>query len=296
MKLKNNLIVTLPDFAKHFDYNEFWENRRQFIRDMHPSKVYYWNNELLNAYDNIVLWINGGESAEDSIIKNGIRALEILISRPIGKDEIEDHKSLPDLSSQIIRVQAGTRLDLPSYTNETFDSINLRYHKIEVYGNSNKPAVVTIGTKDSITLYATEFTYVTEVENLFIEFLPTHIQNNIYDLSLVSEEGNFLSLLNVRTIFSGKQTAYKGVISFAVTDDGYIYIDTHGKPRIMSNRIMPLKFIFGHNEEAFYVKAKGNEAMILYKDGILKSTRMEPNNKIISASFDVECNINVTHI
>ena len=153
MKLKNNLIVTLPDFAKHFDYNEFWENRRQFIRDMHPSKVYYWNNELINAYDNIVLWINGGERAEESIIKNGIHALEILISRPIGKDEIEDHKNLPDLSSQIIRVQAGTRLDLPSYTNETFDSINLRYHKIEVYGNSNKPAVITIGTKDNITLY-----------------------------------------------------------------------------------------------------------------------------------------------
>ena len=197
MKLKNNLIVTLPDFAKHFDYNEFWENRRQFIRDMHPSKVYYWNNELINAYDNIVLWINGGERAEESIIKNGIHALEILISRPIGKDEIEDHKSLPDLSSQIIRVQAGTRLDLPSYTNETFDSINLRYHKIEVYGHSNKPAVITIGTKDSITLYAAEFTYVTEAENLFIEFLPTHIQNNIYDLSLVSEEGNFLSSLNI---------------------------------------------------------------------------------------------------
>ena len=221
--------------------------------------------------------------------------MEILISRPIGKDEIDNHKNLPDLSSQIIRVQAGTRLDLPSYTNETFDNINLRYHKIEVYGISNKPAVITIGT-DSITLYATEFAYVTEVENLFIEFLPTHIQNNIYDLSLVSEEGNFLSLLNVRTISSGKQTAYKGVISFAVTDDGYIYIDTHGKPRIMSNQIMPLKFRFGHNEEAFYVKAKGNEAMILYKDGILKSTRMEANNKVISASFDAECNINVKFI
>ena len=296
MKLKNNLIVTLPDFAKHFDYNEFWENRRQFIRDMHPSKVYYWDNKLRNAYDDIVLWINGGENAEESIIKNGIHALEILINRPIGKNEIEDHKSLPDLSSQIIRVQAGTRLDLPSYANETFDNIKLRYHKIEVHGQSDKPAVITIGIRDRITLYATEFVYVTEVEDLFIEFLPTHIQNNIYDLSLVSEEGNFFSLLNVRTIFSGKQTAYKGVISFAVTDDGYIYIDTHGKPRIMSNRIMPLKFIFGHNEEAFYVKAKGNEAMILYKDGILKSTRMDPNDKVISASFDIELNINVTHI
>jgi hypothetical protein len=272
MKLKNNLIVTLPDFAKHFDYNEFWENRRQFIRDMHPSKVYYWNNEQRNAYDNIVLWINGGESAEDSIIKNGIRALEILISRPIGKDEIEDHKSLPDLSSQIIRVQAGTKLDLPSYTNETFDSINLSYHKIEVYGNSNKPAVITIGTKDSITLYATEFTYVTEVENLFIEFLPTHIQNNLYDLNLIPEEGNFFSSLNVKSPFSGRPTSYKDIISFAVTDDGYIFIDSYGKPIIMSKQIMQQKLKFGNNKEAFYVKAKGTEVVILYKDGTIIST------------------------
>lgn len=286
MKLKNNLIVTLPDFAKHFDYNEFWENRRQFIRDMHPSKVYYWNNEQRNAYDNIVLWINGGESAEDSIIKNGIRALEILISRPIGKDEIEDHKSLPDLSNQIIRVQAGTRLDLPFYTNETFDSINLRYHKIEVYGNSNKPAIITIGSKDSITLYATEFTYVTEVENLFIEFLPTHIQNNIYDLSLVSEEGNFLSSLNVRNLFSAKQISYKDVISFALTDDGYIFIDSQGKPIIMSNSINELKFMLKYCGNAFYVKANEKYALILYKDGTLKSTYgNNTNNKVLYADI-----------
>ena len=286
MKLKNNLIVTLPDFAKYFDYNEFWENRRQFIRDMHPSKVYYWNNELLNAYDNIVLWINGGERAEESIIKNGIRALEILISRPIGKDEIEEHKSFPDLSSQIIRVQAGTRLDLPSYTNETFDSINLRYHKIEVYGNSNKPAVITIGTKDSVTLYATEITYVTEVENLFIEFLPTHIQNNIYDLSLVSEEGHFFSSLNVRNLFSAKQISYKDVISFALTGDGYIFIDSQGKPIIMSNSINQLKFMLKYNVNAFYVKANENHAVILYKDGTLKSTSGNIiTNKVVYADI-----------
>lgn len=286
MKLKNNLIVTLPDFAKHFDYNEFWENRRQFIRDMHPSKVYYWNNEQRNAYDNIVLWINGGESAEDSIIKNGIRALEILICRPIGKDEIEDHKSLPDLSNQIIRVQAGTRLDLPSYANETFDNIKLRYHKIEVHGQSDKPAVITIGIRDRITLYATEFVYVTEVEDLFIEFLPTHLQNSVYNLSLVSEEGNFFSSLNGRSLFSAEPISFKDVISFALTDDGYIFIDSHGKPIIMSNSIYQLKYMLKYNGNAFYVKANENHAVILYQDGTLKSTSGNIiTNKVVYASI-----------
>ena len=49
MKLRNTLIVTLPDFAKHFNFPEFWENRKQFVRDMHPDKVYYWNEALKNA-------------------------------------------------------------------------------------------------------------------------------------------------------------------------------------------------------------------------------------------------------
>ncbi len=286
MKLKNNLIVTLPDFAKHFDYNEFWENRRQFIRDMHPSKVYYWDNKLRNAYDDIVLWINGGESVEESIIESGIRALEVLINRPISKDEIDNHKNLPDLSSQIIRVQAGTRLVLPSYTNETFDNINLRYHKIEVYGISNKPAVITIGTKDSITLKATEFTYVTEVENLFIEFLPVHLQNNLYDLSLVSEDGNFFSSLNVRPKFTQRQILYKDIISFALTDNGYIFIDSQGKPIIMSNSINQLKFMLKYNGKAFYVKANENHAVILYKDGTLKSTSGDIiTNKVVYADI-----------
>lgn len=285
MKLKNNLIVTLPDFAKHFDYTEFWENRRQFVRDMHPSKVYYWNNELLNAYKNIALWINEGESAEESTRNNGIHALEILINRTIEKNEIEDHKSIPDLSSQIIRVQAGTRLDLPSYTNETFNTINLRYHKIEVYGNSNRPASITIGAKDSITLRATEFAYVTEVENLFIEFLPRHLQNNLYDLSLISDEGNFFSSLNVRNLFSARQISLKDVISFALTDDGYIYIDSQGNPIIMSESINALRFLLEHNGKAFYVKAKENHAIILYQDGTLKSTSGNNINNVVYADL-----------
>ena len=49
---------------------------------MHPSKVYYWNNELLKAYDDIALWIAGGENAEEEAVNNGILALEVLIGRP----------------------------------------------------------------------------------------------------------------------------------------------------------------------------------------------------------------------
>lgn len=272
MKLGKYLIVTVSDFARHFTFQDFWENRKQFVRDMHPDKVYYWNEELKQAYFDVADWINQGESAKHSIINSAIKALSVLIDRPIRTEEVELYNSIPDLTSPIIRVLAGTLLDLPKYTDEKVDTINLRYHKIEVYGNSNKPAVIKIGSRDSITLYASEFTYVTEVDKLFIEFLPTRMQNNIYDLSLISEEGAFFSTLNVRTLFTGNQMVYRDVISFALTNDGYIFINSFGNPIIMSRAINELKFMLKYNGKAFYVKAKGSQAVILYNDGTLRAT------------------------
>lgn len=64
MKLNNHLIVTIPDFIRNFSFNEFWVNRRQFIRDMQPDKVYYWNKSLEDAYYNIKKWIEN----EDEIM------------------------------------------------------------------------------------------------------------------------------------------------------------------------------------------------------------------------------------
>ncbi len=39
MKYGKYLIVTLPDFRRHFDFKQFYKNRDQFVSDMHPDKV-----------------------------------------------------------------------------------------------------------------------------------------------------------------------------------------------------------------------------------------------------------------
>ena len=276
MKLQNSLIVTLPDFAKHFDYVEFWENREQFVRDIHPDKVYYWDEELKKAYATLADWIwkSAGDDTRFLVNAVGIRALELLIGREIDESEINRVAGKADLTAPIIRVQAGTTLSLPGYIQGSVcGEINLCYHKIEVCGHSEKSAVIKIGETFHQELHAGDFVYVTETNGFFIEFLPVYLRNEIYNMNLTAQEGVFAPTLQVRALFSGRQMTYENVVSFALAEDGYIFINPSNKPVIMSNRIAALRFMLEHDGEAFYVKARGSDAVVLYKDGTLRSTK-----------------------
>lgn len=276
MKLQNSLIVTLPDFAKHFDYVEFWENREQFVRDMHPDKVYYWDEELKKAYATVADWIrqSAGDDTRSLVNAIGIRALELLIGRKIDESEINQVAGKADLTAPIIRVQAGTTLSLPGYIQGSVcGEINLCYHKIEVCGHSEKPAVIKIGETFHQKLHAGDFVYVTETNGFFIEFLPVYLRNEIYNMNLMAQEGVFAPTLQVRALFSGRQMTYENVVSFALTEDGYIFINSKNRPVIMSNRIAALRFMLESDGDAFYVKARGNDVVVLYKNGTLRSTK-----------------------
>lgn len=298
MKLNNTLIVTLPDFAKHFTFSEFWTNRRQFIRDMHPNKVYYWNDCLKDAYFTIVQWINQGETASIIEKNNGINALEILLGHKIDIDTIDFSNNKNNLKNPIIPVQAGQTIVLPEYTSEhpqPFKEDSLHLHKIEIHGKSSKPSTIKIGQSKSISLHTGEFTYVTAFNGLFVEFLPTHLQSSIYELTLFSQEGIFTSTLLVRNSFSNNQLSYKNVISIALSDDGYMFIDTHKKPFIVSSTINNLIFMLKYHKNAFYIKARNNNALILYCDGTLKTTQeIKDITQVISA--DIKENDHITFI
>lgn len=287
MKLQDSLIVTLPDFAKHFDYAEFWENRAQFVRDMHPSKVYYWDEELKGAYEAVADWIrqSAGDNASSVSDAVGIRALELLIGRKIDESEVNRAVGKVDLTAPIIRVQAGSTLALPGYEKDIASGeIHLCYHKIEVCGHSEKSAVIKIGESVSQELHAGDFIYVTETNGLFIEFLPVYLHNEIYNMNLTAQEGVFAPTLQVRALFSGRQMTYEKVVSFALTEDGYIFINPSNKPVIMSNRIAAMRFMLEHDGDAFYVKARGSDVVVLYKDGTLRSTKeFDVADKVVCA-------------
>lgn len=285
MKLNNHLIVTLPDFVKYFTFSDFWENRFQFVRDMHPDKAYYWEEELKEAYFNVVQWINQDENADKTVKDRGINALEKILGGKLDRSSVCISDDTIDFTSQIIRVMSGQTLTLPEYKVNATESFILRLHKIEVYGRPAQFSKIKIGNKECVTLQTGDFVYVTELDNCFIEFLPIHLQNETYDLSLISQDGDFFSTLVVHNLFSDSRLTFKGVTSFALTNDGYIYVDANKKPIIMSNSVP--KFMLKYEGEAFYVKANNNNALILYSNGILRSTMdMSTISQVISVSID----------
>lgn len=286
MKLNNTLIVTLPDFARHFTFTEFWANRRQFVRDMHPSRVYYWSSELADAYAVVATWIDKGEEATDEDREAGCKALETLVGKPINVNDI-NFSETPDLAAPVIRIQAGKTLDLPAYKSGGA-SVCLRHHKIEVYGKNGTTAVISIGGRQSTNIASGGFAYVTEAEGCgFIEFLPTHLQNDIYELTAISQEGELGCCLVVRALYNMHQEVISNIVSFALTDDGYIYVNTNGKLVIMSNAVLDIKFTLMHKGNVLYVKSRGNEVLALYSNGILRSTQgIQDNVGVVSAVID----------
>ncbi len=284
MKLNNHLIVTLPDFARHFSFLDFWENRSQFVRDMHPDKVYYWNDELKAAYFVIAQWINQGKDADESVKDAGVNALDMILEGNLDRNSVCISENAVDFTSQIIRIMSGQILHLPKYWENVSGPFMLRLHKIEVYGRPFFFAKIKIGDEER-TLQTGEFIYVTELNGGFIEFLPNHLQNESYDLALDSQEGDFTSSLIIRNLFSGSRLVYKGVTSFVLTNDGYMYINADKKPVVMCNSVP--KFMLKYAGEAFYVKATQSAALVLYSNGVLRSTvNMNSMENVFRADFD----------
>lgn len=275
MKLNDRIIVTLSDLARHFNYAEFRANARSFIRDMHPDRVYYWSDELRRAYHEVAAWLQGGDR------QAGLAALEMLLGRPLVPEEISDSATGPDLTARIIRVRSGATLVLPALRPERVD---LCVHKIEAVGPGDAPVVVALGA-DCRRLLPSEFVYVTESDGAFIEFLPAQLENDTFALSLSSSEGRFMADLLIRTKYSGLESRVADVFSFALAEDGPVYIDSRGMPVYVSPTVAALKFLLRHDAHAVCVKACGAHAVILYADGVMKNTHGETSDGMLRADI-----------
>lgn len=288
MKLNNTLIVTLPDFARHFSFIEFWENRRQFVRDMNPQRVYYWSKELSDAYFLVSKWIEKGEQATADDCKAGCKALSYLVGKEIDASAATIAGDSDDYSAKIINISSGKTVRLPQYQKHGSGSVSLAIHKIEVYGKSGTVLMVSIGKGKAIKLMAGDFVYATAVKGGgFVEFLPKTMRGNEYELTMVSQKGDFLSTLIVRNLRTMKQEQISGVVSFALAEDGYMYINGDGKLILMSNFVLSLKAFLSHNSPTLYVKSYAGDVAVLYADGMLKSSRsLEGKKNVVSVTFD----------
>lgn len=286
MKLGKYLIVTVSDFARHFTFQDFWENRKQFVRDMHPDKVYYWSEELKQAYFDVADWINGGDNMSEAMKHKAINSLEKLSGREIDMHQLDYSDKNFEYSSPIIHIKAGQTIDLPEYKSGVSQEVNLSYHKIEVYGKSLRPAIIRIG-KNSISLSAGEFIYVTAQNDLFIEFMPLHLQNDKYDMYLGADVGIFLPILYVRDLETDNLFIYKNVVSFALTMDGYVYVDENKKLVVESIQVYNYRASFDEGKDIFYVKSNMKDCIILHNDGMLENLRTgDIEYRIISVAID----------
>ena len=288
MKLNNTLIVTLPDFARHFDFAEFWDNRRQFVRDMSPQKVYYWNEQLRKAYNDVSEWIEKGDHATDDDCKAGLTALRMLVGREIDVHGVCGNGQAVDFSADILRVGVGDVLQLPAYSNNgNGGGITLRHCKIEAVGNSmSAKATVRIGKSGGVEMAAGEFVYATAVGGEFVEFLPNRERNRRYDLRLVSDKGKFESRLYVRDLATNQTHVVDGVCSFTLVDDGYLYVDKKKRPVFKSAGMKALQYFFLHAGSAFCVKSDGKDVLVVYEDAKMRSSLgLDTVEGVVGAEF-----------
>jgi len=288
MKLQNHLITTIPEFVKYFNYSEFWLNRTQFVRDMSPSKVYYWEDGLKESYDNIKKWIETEAPVPAEVQKKGIESLEYILGTKIEMSDTQLSSSCVDFSKSIIRVEAGQIISLPNYKGGTVSPFTINIHKVEFSGHPNRKSQLFLGDNKVGEFFGGDFIYVTEVAGACIEILPTFRKYQDKEYQLISREGEFYSTLEVRDCQENSFYKYDNVISFAEIYGRLIYIDSAGIPFFLAELPAFIKdYLCEGDNEAVYVKTHNKSLLFLYRNGEVRSTNESfPRKDVISATFN----------
>lgn len=281
MKYGNYLIVTLPDFRRHFDFKEFYNSRRQFVSDMHPDKVFYWEDaKLIAAYHTISNWIlNDIGLATDDIPTDVINALQSLTGKPISISSLKADKIA--LTEDIITLRPGQNVAFPVYEkSEVPDEIDIRLHKLVVSGESEMPSVVTAGKKSREISHG-DVMYVTECDGKFVDFISNFEENEFLTGQLIDSPDSSASILVITDKTNGTKQTINGVVSFILVDNGYIYINERGRLVTIDNNI-PIVLLRLNELQAIQIKSKENSIAVLYHNGVSKSTSsMSPVKNVI---------------
>ncbi len=276
MKLNGHIIITLPDFARHFSLNEFLENRFAFVRDFHPDKVYYWNERLVGAYDRICDWIaaEAENRATEQIRECAVSGLQMLTGTEIGPSDLClcNRKHDVEELSDIIVADAPGSLVLPGYDVSSDDvSASVRLYKIAICGPVGQKADVFIGDAHGGTFESGEVVYVTARNGRFIEVQQNYISNRYFDAGLIENGGRFRSILTVKDKRTGETVKIRDVVAFALVDDGYVYIDF--QDTVVYNNVN-VPFVFVDNMECKAVALNYSDGVfkVLYENGTIASS------------------------
>lgn len=209
MILNNTLILTLQDFRRHFDFAQFWAKRKHFVRDMHPSKVYYFNAREANCYTLICRWISCEEdqTTTDQIRQEGLLSLSVLSKKDISRKELATVLVSINFSDDIIYIPSGKTINLPGHLVDKDHpySSSERIHKFEVAGDQGQ-AHILIGGRHVCDLCVGDCLYITEVKGHYQRLLPNTIERGTTRMRLTNIPGSFGSLLEITRFVMGKHT------------------------------------------------------------------------------------------
>lgn len=276
MKLNGHIIITLPDFARHFSLNEFWENRFAFVRDLHPDKVYYWNERLVDAYERICDWIvaEAENRATEHVRECAISGLQMLTGAELDPSDLclcNNKQDVEELSD-IMTTNAPGSLALPGYDVSSDDgSASVRLYKIEVCGPVGQKSDVFIGNNHGGTYESGEVVYVTARNGRFIEVLPNYASNEFYDAGLIDNGGKYRSILTVKDKRTGESVKIRDVIAFALVGEGYVYIDFRDTV-VYNNVNVPFAFVDNVECKAVALSYRNGVLKVLYEDGTVSSS------------------------
>lgn len=218
MKLNGNIILSLVDFRRAFDLkklNEFWKARHQFVRDMDPEIIHYWDNEDVRAFHDVVRWFNAEDAGSASYIDRikGIRALSKLagLKSSIDVSTFETYRKgyLNDIiyaNEPELHLPGSLVLEPNVQPDNEQEEI---LHKIEVDKTATSSTVVFIGYKEAWTIEPGKCVYVTEIGGQFQRVLPTEDHNELFDCILENIPGHFESNFIVVNWTYGMQKSKK---------------------------------------------------------------------------------------
>lgn len=225
MKLGKYLIVSLVDFRRHYDFKLFYQSRDEFVRDMHPDKIFYWDDKLIEAYQQICRWIQSKENPTMRQIPDyAVRALQTYVGKADVTAPTENVDI--DLSQKVIHLPADYELNLPAFN---FDhkpaTIKINLHKIVADKKSVDASSVRIGD-EIVELAPGAVVYATECNGQFIQFLTNRLSNDKISAELINKDDSFGSILVIEDLKTGQKTTTNNIVAFAIMKDTAITIDS----------------------------------------------------------------------
>lgn len=208
--------------------SDFWDQRDCFNKDLSPTNVYYWDEEILGGYQEVSSFIDlfddnkgfSGEEIEHFTFALG-QFLGVELDRSIMEDVIQS--SQLDTEPLIISVNKPV-LDLSKIKIPTKITC---LRKIE--NRSNAPCVIKLYSAEHL-VPAGQCIYAVASNGRFVLILPRELECNYYKLSLINHPGVFASELKK----TGKAIGYtdevfNNIVSFAIINGKeMIRIDFNG--------------------------------------------------------------------